>query len=310
MRAPFQLLDAQAALAFVISQATHIERGVNAIVYPDIQYPELVPVDTSANPWAKTVTYFSSDKYGKAGWINGNADDIPRAGTELSKFETSVYTAGIGYGFGLEDISQAQMLGYNLDAEEASAARRAYEEMVDRVAIYGDAEKNFYGLINCPAVTAGSATFGNWLTATSDKILADVNNALTGQAQGTLYIVVADTLLIPQAHWNLIATRMVTELSTQTILAWLQQNNAYTAKTGRPLTIRAVRGLEKAGAGGTARMVAYRRDPSVVKMHMPMPHRFLPVYQAGPLRFEVPGIFRLGGVDVRQPTQMRYIDGI
>lgn len=310
MRAPIQLMDAQAALAFVTSQATHIERGVNAIVYPDIQYPSLVPVDTSANPWAKTVTYFSSDMYGKADWVNGNADDIPRAGTERSKFETQVHTAGIGYGYGLEEISQAAMLGINLDAEDATAARRAYEEMVDRVALYGDASKGFYGITNAPAVLAGSATNGNWLNTTSDKILQDVNNTLTGQAQGTLFTTIADTLLLPYDRWSAISTRMVTELSTQTILGWLLQNNIYTASTGRPLTIRALRGLDKGGAGGTARMVAYRRDPSVVKLHMPMPHRFLPVYQAGPLRFEVPGIFRLGGVDVRQPTQMRYIDGI
>ncbi|WP_137279233.1 DUF2184 domain-containing protein [Pseudomonas rhizoryzae] len=307
---PTQLLDAQAALAFVISQTAHIERQVNEIVYPDIQYPGLVPVDTSAAPWAKTVTYFSSDKYGKAGWINGNADDIPRAGTELSKFETQVHTAAIGYGYGLEEISQAQMVGYNLDAEDAKAARRANEEMVDRVALYGDVEKGFYGVTNAPNVVAGTATNGNWLNTTSDKILQDVNNALVGQAQGTLFTVIADTLLLPYDRWSAISTRMVTELSTQTILNWLLQNNVYTASTGRPLTIRALRGLNSAGAGGTARMVTYRRDPSVLKLHMPMPHRFLPVYQAGPLRFEVPGIFRLGGVDVRQPTQMRYIDGI
>jgi hypothetical protein len=57
-------------------------------------------------------------------------------------------------------------------------------------------------------------------------------------------------------------------------------------------------------------MVAYRRDPSVVKMYMPMPFRFLPVWQTGPIIFEVPGIFRLGGVDVRRPKAMRYVDGI
>jgi len=307
---PIKLLDAQAALAFVTSQTTYIERQVNEIVYPDIQYPGLVPVDTSAAPWAKTVTYYSADKYGRAGWINGNADDIPRAGTELSKFETQIHTAGIGYGYGLEEISQAQMVGYPLDAEDAKAARRANEEMVDRVALYGDAEKGFYGVINAPNVVAGSATNGNWLNTTSDKILQDVNNALVGQAQGTLFTVIADTLLLPYDRWSAISTRMVTELSTQTILNWLLQNNVYTASTGRPLTIRALRGLNSAGAGGTARMVTYRRDPSVLKLHMPMPHRFLPVYQAGPLRFEVPGIFRLGGVDVRQPTQMRYTDGI
>ncbi|HHG5668033.1 TPA: hypothetical protein ACPWPV_003028 [Pseudomonas aeruginosa] len=38
----FKLLDAQAALGFVVSQTTYIERQVNEIVYPDIQYPQLI----------------------------------------------------------------------------------------------------------------------------------------------------------------------------------------------------------------------------------------------------------------------------
>ena len=52
--------DAQAALGFLISQVSSIEQEVYAIRYGDIQYPNLVPVDTSAYPWARTVTYFTS----------------------------------------------------------------------------------------------------------------------------------------------------------------------------------------------------------------------------------------------------------
>jgi hypothetical protein len=57
-------------------------------------------------------------------------------------------------------------------------------------------------------------------------------------------------------------------------------------------------------------MVAYRRNPQVLKLHVPMPHRFLPVYQDGPLNFVVPGVFRLGGLDIRRPKEVRYGDGI
>jgi hypothetical protein len=100
--------DAQAALGFIISQTAHIEASVYAIRYGDIQYPGLIPVDTSAHPFAKTVTYFSSDKAGKADWINGNSDDIPMADVEHTQFETPVLSAGIGYGYGWEEINQAQ----------------------------------------------------------------------------------------------------------------------------------------------------------------------------------------------------------
>lgn len=305
-----QLLDAQAALGFVVSQTSYIERQVNEIVYPDIQYPGLIPVDTSAPEWIKTVTYYSAEKVGKADWINGNADDIPLASTERTKFETNVHMAGIGYGYGLEEISQAQMLGISLTADDAMAARRAYEEMVDRVALLGDSSKGFSGLFNFPGVTAGTAVTGNWNTATADQILADVNTALTVQAAGTLYTAFSDTLLLPYSKFLLLATRKVNEQGLESILTYLQKNNVYTATTGRPLLIKGLNGLDTAGAGNTARMISYRRDPSVLKMHIPMPHRFLPVYQAGPIRWEVPGIFRLGGVDVRRPAEVRYTDGI
>ncbi|SDQ71955.1 hypothetical protein SAMN04490192_2881 [Pseudomonas lundensis] len=304
-----KLLDAQAALGFVASQTTYIERQVNQIVYGDIQYAELIPVDNSAPEWIKSVTYYSGDKFGKADWINGNSDDIPRAGSERSKLETSVFTAGIGYGYGLEEISQAQMLGIQLQADDAAAARRAYEEMVDNVALRGDARKGFQGLISNSAVTAITVPTGNWATATPQQMIADINATLMPSYAGTQYTSIADTLLLPFEKLQQLAQTVMPN-TTMTVLQFVMQSNIYTQTTGRPLMIRGIYGLLTAGAAGSARMVGYRRDPSVLKLHIPMPHRFLPVYQAGPLRWEVPGIFRLGGLDIRLPQSVKYGDGI
>jgi hypothetical protein len=303
------MYDAQAALGFVVSQTTHVEAAVNETVYPDIQYPNLIPVDTSASPMAQTVTYYSSDKFGKAGWINGNADDIPMAGTEMAQHQTAVYSAGIGYGWGWEEVQQAQMLGRNLRGDDAQAARRAYEEMVDRVALTGDTDKSFQGLINNSGVTAASAPTGGWATASDDEILADINDALLASATATLYTSFSDTLLISFARLSLIATRRLGDTG-MTLLEFIRKNNTYTAMTGQALTIRAVRGLETAGAGSTQRLVAYRRSPDVLKLHIPMPHTFFPVYQDGPLHWKVPGVFRLGGLDIRRPAEVKYSDGV
>ena len=303
--------DAQAALGFVRSQTTHVESQVNETVYPDIQYPALIPVDTSAHPFAQTVTYYSSDKFGKANWINGNADDIPLAGTELTEYKTSVYTAAIGYGWGWEEVNVAMMLGRNLTADDAMAARRAYEEMVDRVMLYGDATKNFSGLIDYPGVSAASLTNGDWsgTGTTEDMILQDMNDLIMGTAVDTAYTSIADTVLMPHTKMNLLATTRLGDTQS-TILEFLRKNNTYTATTGQPLTIRAVRGLATAGVGNTERIIAYRRDPQVLKAHIPMPHRFLPVYQDGPLQYIVPGIGRIGQLQVFRTNMLRYLDGV
>lgn len=308
---PMLNFDAQAALGFVQSQTTHIEATVNETIYPDIQYPSLIPVDTSAHPFTQTVTYYSSDKFGAAKWINGNADDIPIAGNELAKHQTAVYTAGIGYAFGWEELGIAMKMGYNLQANDAMAARRAYEEFCDRVALFGDAEKGFQGLINNSAITPVAATNGSWNASatTEDEILMDVNNALLLTYNATKQALIADTLLLPINKMNYLATVRLGD-TTQTLLQFIRANNTYTAITGQQLKLAAVRGLETAGAGSTNRMIAYKRDPDTLKLHIPMPHRFLPVYQNGPLNWVVPGVFRMGGLDIRRTANVNYIDGI
>jgi hypothetical protein len=70
------LVDAQQALGVCGEPDSYIEQQVYQIQYPDIQYPALIPVDTSANEWAKSVTYYSSDKVGRAGWFHHYAKDI------------------------------------------------------------------------------------------------------------------------------------------------------------------------------------------------------------------------------------------
>ncbi len=307
--------DAQAALGFLVSQVSSIESEVYAIRYADIQYPRLVPVDTSAYPWAKTVTYFTTDGVGQADWMNGDAGDMPFAELSRSRYETTVESAKIGYRFSLEEVNQAMMIpGMDLPADKAAAARRAADELVERVAISGDSRKGFLGLINQTlvpqtAVPNGASGSPLWANKTPAEILADVNNALVGAWAATGQVELHDTVLLPVAQYGTIASMPRSATSDTTVITYLQTNNVYTSTTGQPLTIRTLRQLAGAGAGGTNRMVTYRRDPQVLKFHMPMPHQFFPPQQRM-LEFVIPGMMRLGGLDVRLPRGVSYNDGI
>jgi hypothetical protein len=311
-------MDAQqAALTFLIQQTSYIEPEVYKIRYPDVQYPQLIPVDTSANEWAKSITYFSMDQVGRAKWFHHEAKDVPLADVTREKTETAVEMAAIGYHYTLEELGQAMMIpGLNLSSDRAAAARRAYEEFVDDVALRGDDEKNLEGLINnstvavSTAAAVGNGSSTTWDDKTGDQVAADINAAITGMYTATLTVEIADTVLLPISAFTSLGTRRIGDNTDSTILAWLQKYNVYTMQTGQPLTFRGVRGLETAGASGNGRMVVYRRDPSVLKMHIPMPHRFLPVWQTGPMTFDVPGIFRLGGLEIRRPKAVRYVDGV
>jgi hypothetical protein len=310
------MMDAQVALAYAVSQASRIHPTVYQKKYAPIRYRGLVPVDTTGPEWIKSITYFSMDQVGQAEWMNAAADDVPHVELLSDRTQTEVHMAAIGYGWNIEELAQAQMLGVDLSNRKAMAARRASEEKIDAVAFAGAPEKGLYGIINQPNVTAtdaaatGSGSATEWDTKTPDAMLGDVNGILTGQFITTQQAEMADTLLLPYTQMHYIGTKRISEYSEKTVLDWIRTNNVYTMETGQPLTIRGLRELEGQGDGGTDRMVAYRNDVEVLRLNMPMPFRFFPVWQAGPFRYEVPGAFRIGGVDVSLPQAMRYLDGI
>jgi hypothetical protein len=307
----------QVAYNFVVQQNTAIESKIVRMQYPDVQYPDLVPVDTvTGNEWVKSITYYSADMVGRADWFHHTALDVPLAELTREKFERGMEMAAIGYRWTIEEVAQAMNTpGLNLTADKAAACRRAYEEFVDNIALRGSVGKQMQGLINSSLVTAttapadGAAGATTFASKTNDQVIRDVNTALTGIATGTNWLYYADTVLLPPAVLVGMAGRII-QYTNITLLEWLKTYNVLTVQTGRPITIAGVRGLETAGVGQISRMVAYRRDPDVLKMWIPMPHRFLPVWQRGPLVFDVPGIFRLGGVEIRLPAAMRYLDGI
>lgn len=311
-------LDAQQALGFLQNQTSYIEQQVIEVQYPDIQYPDIIPVDTSADDWASSVTYYSANKTGQAGWFHHQAKDIHVADSERSKFEVTIEMAEIGYRWTLEELGKAMRIpGMNLSADRAAAARRASEEFIDAVALLGDSEKNLHGLIDYPGVTIVQAAAdggvgtnqADWESKNADLVNRDVNLILSGVWTNSLSVEMADTLLLPLQTLATLATKRI-DNTNMTALSFLMLNNVYTHITGKQLTIRGVRGLENAGTGGTGRMIAYRRDPQVLKMHIPMTHRFLPAFQTGPMIFDVPGIFRIGGLEIRRPGAVRYMDGI
>lgn len=307
----------QRSLNFLISQQTVIEPTVYQMRYQEIQYPTLIPVDTSAPEWINSVTYFSMDGVGQAQWFSGKAHDMPNVDLSREKFETGVHMAGIGYGYDLEELGKAQLLGMNLTNDKANLARRVSEEKIDQVAFTGDTAKGFTGLVNASTPTATSAPADGtgssraFADKTPDLILRDINGQLTGIFTGTLGAEIADTLLLPYSVLLDLSTRRIDSVNQTTILEWIERNNIYTRTTGQPLTIRGVFGyLDTAGTSSSKRMVAYRRSPDVLKLHVPMPFRFFPAWQTGPMRFDVPGVFRLGGVDIKRPKAVRYLDQI
>lgn len=305
----------QRALGFMMSQTQHIEPTAYRTRYATIRYQSLLPISTEAHEWATGVTFYSADMTGGAEWFSAESKDMPFADVSRAEYTRGFEMAAIGYKYNLQEISVAARTRTNLSADRAIAARRAYEEFVDNIALNGDANKSWEGLFNSSAVTKVNAPNGaggneEWSSKTPLEIFKDVNTVLTGMWTASKQLELADTLLIPPEAWTHIVSTPRSDTSDRTIYDWVMGANAYTAETGQPLTIRQVRGLEDAGTGNVGRMIAYRNAMDVLKFHIPMPHRFMPVWQESYMVYHVPGIFRLGGLEIRLPGAVRYMDRI
>lgn len=304
----------QDAFGFLISQTSHIEATAYARKYPDIQYPSLVPVDTSASGWARSITHFSTDKVGAAEPLAGRANDIPLADVTREKYEQTIEMFGIGYDYTIEELNQAMMVpNLNLTADKAMAARRACEERIDDTVLNGNSDFGWDGLINNANVTKSDVVNGAdgsklWADKTGLEILKDINDALQKVYIDSNTVEMANTLAVPPNVWSDLLSKVLPGTHV-TVAKFIMESNIFTMKTGMQLMIRELRGLENAAAGNTGRMIAYNRDIEVLKLHYPLPFRFLAPQQEM-LRYVVPGIFRLGGLEIRRPKAIRYVDGI
>ena len=218
---PVHMMDAQAAIGFVVGQREHIETEVMRRQYPEIKYSRMVPVDTSAPAFAPSVTFFSQDSTGQAKFINGKGDDIPLVNLLMDKFEQTINMAGIGYSFSLEEIGAAQQLGMSLSNEGAAAARMAYEQLVDEVTFVGNTALGVEGLFNTTGITSIAAG-GVWASRTPAQVLADINGALSAIWSGSKGITWANTMALPLTAYADIATRQIAPENPLTIMDFCQ----------------------------------------------------------------------------------------
>jgi hypothetical protein len=281
-------------IAHVLGQIEHIEQRIYEVKYPNIVYPEIVPVSHEAGPFAESISYFSMDSVAKAQFIASMGGDIPIVDVTEGKTTVGVEGGALGYKFNLHELRVSQHLGKPLDALRGQVVRRGVEEFAQDICFNGDTPHNLPGFLNNANVTVLAAT-GNW--------------SGLGQWSASLMVEMLDTLLLPPDQYGDIATRRTGVELLQTALEIIKKDNIYTTQTGNPLTIRPLNQATAAGVGSVDRAIAYRRDPEVLTFHFPMPLMFHPPQMRG-LEVMVPGEFRVSGTEVRYPGAMVYMDGI
>jgi len=289
---------------FLQRQLEFIRPQVFEIAYADIKYPTLLPVTSEAGPGAQTFTYRIMDSTGEFKLIADAADDLPRA--DISQVEKSINIRSFGgsFGYTVQELRAAQMANISLEQRRASAVRRAYEEKVEAVAMFGEASVNLAGFFNNATVDVIAADrwfTGTTASGTSQDMLELLNYGVSAIINASNMKEQPDTILLAYEDYNKISTTRNSDSSDVTVLEYFLRTNPY---------IRNVEPINQLDADNsvlnTNRMVVYKRDPEKVQLHIPQPLELFPPQQRG-LEFIVPAHARVGGVAIYYPKSVIYV---
>lgn len=295
-------LDADES-AFFERELEHIYSVTYDIKYPELKGRLFIPVSNEANPGSRFTTYRQKDRVGKAKIIGNRADDIPRVDVLGKEFTRPVRPIAASYGWDILELRAAMMANRPLNADRADAARRADEETLEDVALFGAPTFGIPdGFLNNPDVTITAAA-GVWSGLTPTAILAEISAMFERVDTTTRGIEKPDTLLLPTAVHRNLSTRQLSTGSDLTVIKFIMLNfpdmNA----------IEPWEKLDDAGAGATTRAVLYRRDRSQLWQEIPSEFEQLPVEARG-LEFIVNTMLTTSGTTIPYPKAIQYQDGV
>lgn len=330
--AKFTTISDASLLSVLQTQLTAINVRVMQDPLPDIQYPNLVPVNTNYGEWQPSAASITFDNgVGVAQWINTYSKDVPLVEVGASSEQIEFAEFALGWETNIGEVGLAAGVGFNIPDTKARIVRRKAEEFIDAVTLTGvtpdgDDSKGWTGLINKAGITPIAASTKdaggtNWvnndgsLNATASEIAADIVNLVLGPAAtaNSARAVAADTVALPSLAFRALAGTFTDALNGQiSYLEWVQRQIAG-VPGGSNIRIVEIPELATAattGIQGGGRAVAYRRSMDVLELPMPFAFRFLNEYKDSPFGYAVPGIGRFGELQVRDPRAFRYMDGI
>ena len=287
---------------FLDRQLEYIRPQVFEVEYADIKYPTILPVTAEAGPGSQTFTYRIMDATGDFKLISDAADDLPRADVSQTEKSINIRSFGGSFGYTVQELRAAQMANVALEQRRAAAVRRAYEEKVESVAMFGEGSVNLAGFFNNATVDVISAN--KWFSTsavTAQEMLEILNQGVSAIISGSNMKEQPDTILMPYEDYNIVSTTRNSDSSDVTVLEYFLRTNPY---------IRNVEPINQLAAANSSlaknRLVVYKRDPQKVQLHIPQPLELFPPQQRG-LEFIVPAHARVGGVALYYPKSVKYV---
>ncbi len=305
-------LDANESM-YLNRQLQYVEPTIYATEYPDLHGRRLVPVSNEAGPGVSSIVWRQTDKVGLARIISAATKDLPRVDITTSENLQGVKHLGVAFGWNYQELMKALRQQINLDAERGQVAFEAMELLIDLLIWYGDEEHNLPGVFSTAAIPdtsvaadgaggGGSSTL--WVNKTPDQIIRDVTTIVNSIPETTNGLHTPDTVAMPLEQYGYISTTPRSGTSDTTILQFLKANLPQIKRWVPCYRFKAVPQFSNLDV-----FMAYKLSPSVIKCHIPVEFKMLPV-QPQNLEFVINCLADYAGVTAYRPMAMAIGKGI
>lgn len=277
--------------------------------YPDLKARLFIPVNSEIPAYAESFVWYSYDQVGAAKIIANYADDLPASDVVAKQVSQIIRDLGTSYGFSIGDLRAISAGIKAIDKMRGMSARRAIDLAIDHIAAFGASGYGLPGFLNhenVPLIGKPDIT-GDWLDPDTPaaKILEDLYKIEAEIPRITNTVESPNTLLLPTAHFRAVSQRPISaERPEETPLSVFMKNAVNVRNVDQWFL------LDNANATNDGpRAVIYDRSPDKLDLVIPEEFTQQPA-QARGLSFQIPCTARIGGVSVKYPMSMLYVDGI
>jgi hypothetical protein len=295
--------------------------------WPAFKARKLVPVDNRVPSGAEFFTYRSYAKSGSLAEVTHTyTDDAPQGDVYATEWPQRIVSLRSAYGYSIQDMRAAAYSGVPLEAKKAETAREMIERKIEDLAAFGEKKitqplgGQMYGLFNAPSVNGtDQVSSGTWQAqweADSSEGKSTSIEAMKGDIAAMIQTIINQTKAEAGAPGTL---SVVWPTPVYSFLATTTRNTEFDA-TGQTLleyfgkvfqfaSQDVWNRADKAASSGTAgRIMLYEKNPRVLSLIISQEfEQFAP--QIRNMGFVIDCHARCGGVEVRYPLRMTYMDG-
>lgn len=297
----YGVTDASETLVFA-RQLEHVKNRVYKTQYAELKGRSLVPISNEAGPNKEFITYRVWTGVTMAMLVSNYATDFPTVAASAQELFLKFHDFGNAYEYSVRDLELAAAAGVPLQQMDADLARQGHELAIDEAIAIGVPQVKTYGITNHPNVSLLTLPTGTWSSATGLQLLADLNYMITAMFNTTLEIHAPNTIVMSTNAFRLISTKILDAAGgNMTVLQAFQTQNP-------GVSVSSWTKLNTANAAGTnGRIIAYKKDPSIVEFEMGEEFHQYPSQQVG-MSLKTPCMSRFAGVAVHQPQALSFFD--